>query len=737
MKKLIFTLSFLFVSIVTFGQNNRIVAKNASIDYFKKYQQNVIQFDDSVYLASKLRVSGNSLFSDKLRCTDTIQVGALTDSLYLTNSGGEMFLQNGIGGVSQYYTNIQCSDTLAALNTTSDYSSHSSYVDVFPNKIELSVAQTSTNTMKIYPTYSIWNKPLWFGVEADSSRIVPNLGTGMTLTKGSGNNLSTLAFTNGLATFNKNVNINNNLTVFGNYNVLGDSSTDSTFIYAFLQDDSKSNLFIGRNTPKTYTGTNGFNLFIGKPSSSLALTTGYYNTILGNIAGDGLTTGFSNVVIGYNSLGASTATSSSVFIGQSCGSSVSSVTNSVTIGALAGQRIAGADMVNIGFHAGLGESALTNSARSIFIGSGAGENTYAAPDDIGIGYAALPNDSATGTGFNIAIGQYTMQNKRRGNYNTVIGSKAVQTLNKNTNNIVALGYNVLNAWNKDTLAPALCAVGTNALSVNTNAVFTAAFGASAMANSTSGGYCNAFGYATLSDYTGAYSNAFGHEAGFSWLTGNYNTLIGMYAGRMQQTGAHNNYLGYNVAGDVTTSGGSNNEYIGSETSRFNKGSNNVFVGHQAGRGTILHTADGCIKIGYQAGYNDTLDNQLFIDNSNTATPLIYGDFSSNQFTINGTTVNAVDTLTRADATPDVSSRNIWKYSTTANTETVTITDLDNPKPNAIYTIIGQSDVGTVTINDGGNFSLAGGVNFTMGLNDVLVLYCIADNNYIEISRSNN
>lgn len=547
----------------------------------------------------------------------------------------------------------------------------------------------------------------------------------------------------GSALFNDAVTVNgisifNGTTTYTTgHTELGNSASDTTVITGFMEDDTYSNLFFGRNCPKIYTGTNGQNLFVGKPTATLALTTGYYNTILGNLAGDAITTGFSNVIIGYNALGASTATSSSVFIGQSAGSSVSSVTNSVTIGALAGQRIGGSDMVNLGFHAGLGESAATNSSRSIFIGSGSGENTYATPDDIGIGYAALANDSATGTGMNIAIGQYSCQNKRKGNYNTVIGSKAVQTLNKNVNSITAIGYNALNAWNKDTLAPALCVVGTNALSINSNAVFTGVFGSSAMANSTSGGYCNAFGYATLSEYAGAYSCAFGHEAGFSWQTGNYNNLIGMYCGRYQTTGAHNNYIGYNITDGVNVGGGSNNEYIGSEVSRFNSGSNNVMIGHNAGRGTVLNSHSGCVKIGYEAGYNDTLDNQLFIDNSNIATPLIYGDFSTNQFKINGTIVNSVDTLTRADATPDVSGRNVWKYSSTGNTVTVTITDFDNPVPNAIYTIIGQNDIGTLTINDGGNFSLAGGVNFTLGLNDILVLYCIADNNYIEVSRSDN
>jgi hypothetical protein len=88
-----------------------------------------------------------------------------------------------------------------------------------------------------------------------------------------------------------------------------------------------------------------------------------------------------------------------------------------------------------------------------------------------------------------------------------------------------------------------------------------------------------------------------------------------------------------------------------------------------------------------------------------------------------------------DATPDVTGKDVWIYNGSANS--VTVTDLDNPTVGTKYTIIGNSDTYILTINDGGNFSLSGGVNFSMGINDVIVLYCIADNNYIEVSRSDN
>ncbi|MDT8308869.1 MAG: hypothetical protein RQ866_05020 [Bacteroidales bacterium] len=99
----------------------------------------------------------------------------------------------------------------------------------------------------------------------------------------------------------------------------------------------------------------------------------------------------------------------------------------------------------------------------------------------------------------------------------------------------------------------------------------------------------------------------------------------------------------------------------------------------------------------------------------------------------GTEVERGGTISDNDATPDVSGGNVWIYAGSANS--VTITDLDNPQPGAFYTIKGNSDTYTLSIDDTGNFNLAASV--ALGLDDVIVLYCVADNDYIEISRTDN
>jgi len=47
------------------------------------------------------------------------------------------------------------------------------------------------------------------------------------------------------------------------------------------------------------------------------------------------------------------------------------------------------------------------------------------------------------------------------------------------------------------------------------------------------------------------------------------------------------------------------------------------------------TGSNNIFIGYQSGFNESGSNKLYIDNSNTTTPLIYGDFSKDSLSING------------------------------------------------------------------------------------------------------
>lgn len=93
-----------------------------------------------------------------------------------------------------------------------------------------------------------------------------------------------------------------------------------------------------------------------------------------------------------------------------------------------------------------------------------------------------------------------------------------------------------------------------------------------------------------------------------------NIAIGKYAMRNATGLARANvaigaYAGHNAANI-------DNIYIGDYAGYNNTGTANVFIGHDV-------------------GFNETGSNLLYIDNSNTTTPLIWGDFANNRLVING------------------------------------------------------------------------------------------------------
>jgi len=101
--------------------------------------------------------------------------------------------------------------------------------------------------------------------------------------------------------------------------------------------------------------------------------------------------------------------------------------------------------------------------------------------------------------------------------------------------------------------------------------------------------------------------------------------------------------------------------------------------------------------------------------------------------IAGTFSQEMVTIAADDTTPDVSGGSI--FTTSANTVSTEITDLDNPQAGQIIYIIGGSDTNSTTINDSGNFNLS--TTFTASQDDTLTLFVQADNDYIEIGRSDN
>lgn len=114
--------------------------------------------------------------------------------------------------------------------------------------------------------------------------------------------------------------------------------------------------------------------------------------------------------------------------------------------------------------------------------------------------------------------------------------------------------------------------------------------------------------------------------------GTYNTAVGYQAAQSLTTGQKNAYYGDNAGGSNTT--GNNNTMIGTVAGQFNNGGGqNTMIGGYAGRNNL--TGSGNVFLGFGAGENETGSDKLYIDNSNTTSPLIQGDFSTNILAVNG------------------------------------------------------------------------------------------------------
>ncbi len=127
-----------------------------------------------------------------------------------------------------------------------------------------------------------------------------------------------------------------------------------------------------------------------------------------------------------------------------------------------------------------------------------------------------------------------------------------------------------------------------------------------------------------------------------------NVAIAQGALYQNNTGYHNIAVGVGSGRQHTT--GAENVFVGVESGAFNgSGNQNVSVGKRALYSG--NTGSGCVAIGYQAGYYETGNNKLFIDNQLRASEsdarvkaLVYGVFdalvANQSFTVNGTIMGA-------------------------------------------------------------------------------------------------
>jgi len=287
----------------------------------------------------------------------------------------------------------------------------------------------------------------------------------------------------------------------------------------------------------------------------------------------------------------------------------------------------------------------------------------AANYSMGIGY--LAGQSVTGDA-NLAIGANALKTTVSGYNNTAIGKNTLMLANNSAHDNVAIGYNSQSAVTSGLYN---LSIGTDSMVSNQTGSSNVGVGMNALRACTGSENTGVGGYTGYYNSTGAQNVYIGASAGTTCL-GSRNIIIGFTACEGTQATYNDSvYIGYKSGngascGDFNVAIGRESlqatvtkvTAIGYQAGKAATGTGNVFVGYQAGltvgaganntligsgAGASLSTNGGCVMIGYQAGGNETAANKLYIHNSNSTTPLIYGDFSTPSLTFNGT-VNIQD-----------------------------------------------------------------------------------------------
>jgi len=429
-----------------------------------------------------------------------------------------------------------------------------------------------------------------------------------------------------------------------------------------------ANILIGRDAGKGASGTSTFSNTVAVGYQALtALTTGDENTAVGHQAANALTTQRYNTVVGYQALKDHTGGESNTVFGARAG-------NNGTIGQ---------DNTLIGTSAG--RSANGDLGGSVFVGKEAGASFgdgYLSQEVVGVGKRALYDSDGR---WNTAVGAYAGENASGGNNgglaafgshagqyaksdgNTLLGGFAGRGVSGSStfSNTVAVGYQALTAL---TTGSGNTAVGYQAGDVITTgsnntlighetggAISTGSrnieigknFRVSNVSNRVSVGYEAGGGNESVcigdragKSATGTKLIAIGRQSVSSY-SGVHAVAIGYEAGSVMGSGSHNTYIGFRQG--RSTSGKSYNVSIGGFT--HSNGDNNVIIGYQAGE-NLTTSSDGNVLLGYQAGNAETGSNKLYIENSNSTTPLIYGEFDNKKVKVH----NSLEVGVRGDDT---------------------------------------------------------------------------------------
>lgn len=121
----------------------------------------------------------------------------------------------------------------------------------------------------------------------------------------------------------------------------------------------------------------------------------------------------------------------------------------------------------------------------------------------------------------------------------------------------------------------------------------------------------------------------GSRAGENATSSAGGTFIGGFSGNSVTDGLRNTLIGADAGRNITT--GDDNVFVGYQSGYNNNKNDNVCIGYQSGYNAL----DRNVMIGYLAGFSENGSDKLYIENTNSTSPLIYGEFDNDLVRING------------------------------------------------------------------------------------------------------
>ncbi len=274
----------------------------------------------------------------------------------------------------------------------------------------------------------------------------------------------------------------------------------------------------------------------------------------------------------------------------------------------------------------------TSGENNVFVGNESGFTNTSGASNVFIGYKSGYSNL---TGYNNCfIGQESGYKNYNGRYNVFMGNSSGYN-NYDGDFNVFLGYTA--GW-FNTSGSRNVFIGYEAGMGNSTGWGNTFIGEASGGANTEGYGNSYFGRNSgFSNTTGDYNTVMGHDVNTANQSGNYNSCFGAESGKWNySSGSSNSLFGYRAGYGTAVSSNtySNNSYFGSQSGySTTTGSNNTNLGYQAGYSNA--TGTGNVFLGNQAGYSETGSYKLYIDNSTTASPLIYGDFDADLVKING------------------------------------------------------------------------------------------------------